>query len=504
MGFESPDINELKSVAASLGHDFDDNTLQDIVHYMTPFAEGYKYLDEQEDYFPPLQYPNRSYRFPEEEENKLGAWYVLCHLKGKESGPLHGRRIAIKDNIFVADVPLMNGASIMEGFVPDFDATVVTRLLDAGADIAGKAVCEFMCMSGGSATASSGIVDNPIKSGYSAGGSSSGSAALVGSGEIGMALGCDQAGSVRIPSSFCGTYGMKATHGLIPYTGIIGMEAMLDNVGPITANVADNALLLEVLAGYDELDSRQRQLQLHKYTQALGESVKNIKIGIVKEGFAHPFSDPLVDDCVREASLRLESLGIEIEEVSIPMHPEGVAIWGGILTDGVWETLRYRGSGYNYNSVYSPALFKAMQNWESKLDQFPINVLLIVLLGKYMERYQGKYYAKSKNLLIALRKAYDTVLAKYDLLLMPTCVQKPSSNPATQAELTSEQIISLAFNTVLNTCQFDITGHPAMSIPCGMRDGLPIGLMLIGKNYDEPAIYRVAHALEQSGNWREY
>jgi len=178
----------------------------------------------------------------------------------------------------------------------------------------------------------------------------------------------------------------------------------------------------------------------------------------VSVSFSVCISDPLVDDCVREASLRLQSLGIQIEEVSIPMHPEGVAIWGGILTDGVWETLRYRGSGYNYNSVYSPALFKAMQNWESKLDQFPINVLLIVLLGKYMERYQGKYYAKSKNLLIALRKAYDTVLAKYDLLLMPTCVQKPSSNPATQAELTSEQIISLAFNTVLNTCQFDITG----------------------------------------------
>lgn len=504
MSFKSPDINELKAVAASLGHELDDTTMQDILAHLAPFAEGYKYLDEQEDILPPLQYPDRSFRFPEKKENKLGAWYVLTDLQGNNSGPLHGRRIAIKDNIFVAGVPLMNGASIMEGFVPDFDATVVTRLLDAGAAIAGKAVCEFMCISGGSATASSGIVDNPHKSGYSAGGSSSGSAALVGSGEIDMALGCDQAGSVRIPSSFCGTYGMKATHGLIPYTGIIGMEAMLDHVGPITANVADNALLLEVMAGYDGLDSRQGQLQLHKYTEALGQSVEGIKIGIVKEGFAHPLSDRAVDDCVRKAALRLAKLGIEIEEVSIPMHPQGVAIWGGIVTDGVWETLRNRGAGYNYNSVYSPALHKAMQNWESKLDQFPINVLLIMLLGKYMERYQGKYYAKSKNLLIALRKAYDTALAKYDLLLMPTTVQKSSQNPATQAELTSEQIISLAFNTVLNTCQFDITGHPAMSLPCGTRNGLPVGLMLIGKNYDEPTIYRVAHALEQSENWREY
>lgn len=282
------------------------------------------------------------------------------------------------------------------------------------------------------------------------------------------------------------------------------MEAMLDNVGPITNSVEDNALMLEVLAGYDGLDSRQGQLQLHKYTDAIGKNAKGMRVAVIKEGFAHPLSDPLVDECVDETGKRLRSLGMEVEEVSIPMHPEGVSIWGGIVTDGVWETMRLGGAGGNYNGAFSPALSEAMGSWESHLGEFPINVLLIMLLGKYMERYRGRYYAKSKNLLIKLRQSYDKVLDNYDLLMMPTTLMKSSKNPVSQVDFSSEEIIHLAFNTVLNTCQFDITGHPAMSVPCGMRDGLPIGMMLVGKNYDEPAIYRAAHAFERSGDWKEF
>ena len=410
--------------------------------------------------------------------------------------------MAVKDNIFVAGVPMMNGASILEGLVPDFDASVVTRLLQAGADIQGKAVCEFLCVSGGSATASTGIVHNPRNPEYSAGGSSSGSAALVGAGAVDMALGCDQAGSIRIPSSFCGTYGMKATHGLVPYTGIIGMEAMLDYVGPITANVADNALLLEVLAGEDGLDSRQRNLRLHHYTESLDRDIQGMRIGVLREGFSHPLSDPGVDQCVRRAADTLARLGAQVEEVSIPLHLQGVAIWGGVITDGLWETLRLNGQGYNVDTVYSPALHQAMQGWQSKLDRFPINVQMILLLARHLQQYHGGYYGKARNLVRRLRAAYDQALAGCDLLLLPTTVQKAARNPATQAELTPEQIISLAFNTILNTCQFDISGHPAMSIPCGLSDGLPVGMMLVGRHFDEPAIYRAAHAFERAGDWQ--
>jgi amidase len=504
MAFQLPTTDELIRLASQMGYELDPADADTMLQYLAPFGESYRYLDEETDELPPVVFPERSHRFPSEEENPLGAWYVKTEIVGNNAGPLRGKTVAIKDNIFIAGVPMMNGAAILEGFVPDFDASVVTRLLEAGANIRGKAVCEYLCTSGGSATASTGIVHNPRRPEYSAGGSSSGSAALVGGGEVDVALGCDQAGSIRIPSSFSGTYGMKPTHGLVPYTGIIGMEAMLDHVGPISAGVADNALTLEVLAGHDGLDSRQRELQVHRYTDFLDRDIKGMKIGVVREGFGTHLSEPEVDECVHAAADRLASLGAEVEDVSIPMHPQGVAVWGGVITDGLWQTLRLNGQGYNVDTVYSPALHRAMEGWQAKQDQFPINVKMLVLLGKYVERFNGGYYGKARNLVRRLRRAYDTALHDCDLLLMPTTVQKSSPNPRTREELTPDQMITLAFNTLLNTCQFDISGHPAMSVPCGLRDGLPVGMMLVARHFNEPAIYRAAHAFERAGDWQTY
>jgi len=504
MAFELPTAADLTRLAADLGYDLKAETAATMQQYFAPFGDSFRYLDEEPDELPPVQYPERSHRFPSESENPLGAWYVLTDVRGGGDGPLRGKTVAIKDNILMAGVPLMNGAAFLEGTIPDLDATVVTRLLEAGADIRGKAVCEFLCTSGGSATASSGIVHNPRRHAYSAGGSSSGSAALVGGGEVDMALGCDQAGSIRIPSSFCGTVGMKPTHGLVPYTGIIGMEAMLDHVGPISANVADNALMLEVLAGYDHLDSRQRELQTHRYTSALDRDIKGMKIGVLREGFGHALSDPQVDECVHAAAAVLAEHGAEVEEVSIPMHIHGVAVWGGVISDALFETLRFNGQGYNVDSVYSPALHRAMQDWQSHLAEFPINVQIFVLLGKHLEQYRGAYYGKARNLVRRLRRAYDHALRDHDLLLMPTTVQKAPKNPVTREELTPDEIVYAAFNTVMNTCQFDISGHPAMTVPCGLRDGLPVGMMLVARHFNEPAIYRAAHAFERAGDWQGF
>ena len=502
MTFRLPDREELKTLAASMGLSVDNSHADVLLEQLATFGNAYQFMDQLEDNLPEIQYPDRSYRPPDPEENTLGAWYVRTDLKGKASGPLKGRTVAIKDNIFVANVPMMDGASFLEGFVPDFDATVVTRLLDAGAEITGKAVCEFLCVSGGSATASSGVVRNPHNHDYSAGGSSSGSAALVASSEADMSLGCDQAGSVRIPSSFCGVYGMKATHGLIPYTGIMGMEAMLDHVGPMTSNVSDNALMLETLAGYDGMDSRQRQLRIFKYTWALGEDIRKTKIALVKEGFGHPLSEPDVDSCVRAAAGRLADIGADVTEVSVPMHLDGVPLWGGIITDGLWQTMNHNGLALNTNGFNSPALETFMAGWQNQFERFPVNLHLILMLGKYLERYRGRYYAKAKNHLPRLIKAYNDVLDEYDLLLMPTTLMQAQKNPASVSDPAADEITNLAFNTVLNTCQFDISGHPAMSLPCGMRNGLPVGMMLVGRHCDEPAIYRAAYAFEQSCDWR--
>jgi len=189
--------------------------------------------------------PSRAWQWPGQAANDLGAWYVTASITETRHGPLAGRRVAIKDNIAVAGLPMMNGSATVEGYVPRRDATVVKRLLAAGATIAGKAVCEELCFDGGSHTSKTGPVHNPWNRAKTTGGSSSGSAALVAAGDVDMAVGGDQAGSIRIPSAFCGTVGHKPTHGLVPYTGAFPIENTIDHLGPITRTVRDAALMLE-------------------------------------------------------------------------------------------------------------------------------------------------------------------------------------------------------------------------------------------------------------------
>ena len=196
----------------------------------------------------------------------------------------------------------------------------------------GKAVCEYFCASGGSHTSATGPVENPRKAGHSAGGSSSGSAALLAAGEVDMATGGDQGGSIRIPASYSGIVGLKPTYGLVPYTGIMPVELTLDHTGPMTATVADNALMLEVIAGEDGLDPRQYAPKPARYTRALGQSVKGMKIAVVREGFGHPNSEKEVDAKVKAAAQHFRKLGAKTKEVSIPMHATGTAIWTPTFT----------------------------------------------------------------------------------------------------------------------------------------------------------------------------
>jgi amidase len=503
MKFKSPSAIDLQSVGGELGLKLSNADAAAMRALMAPLLHSYEFLEAAPNALPTLKYPRRTHHFPEDKDNPFRAWYVKTSIEGASSGPLAGRTVAIKDVIFIAGVPMMNGASIMDGFVPDFDATVVTRVLDAGAMITGKAACEYLCVSGGSSTASTGVIENPRKAGYSTGGSSSGCAALIAGGHVDMAIGSDQAGSVRAPASLTGICGMKATFGLVPFTGAVSQEVCIDHLGPMTANVADNALLLEVLAGHDGYDGRQQELAIHKYTAALGRGVQGLKIGVVSEGFGQPASDKDVDLCVHAAAARLASMGATVVEVSIPEHTTGIAVWAGIIADGLWQTLKLSGLGSNYRGLYSPAQFDYLEHWTRRLAETPANVRILVMLGKYLERYHGRYYVKAKNLGFQLRAAYDSALAECDLLLMPTTQRKSQSVPKTLDGLRDEEVFALSFVNIENTCQFDVTGHPAISIPCGLRDGLPIGLMLVAKHFDEPTIYRAAHAFEQSEKWEE-
>src|SRR6201992_3217336 len=278
------------------------------------------------DEVPVVNYPRTPGSQPAPEENKHNAWYRKATVKGASSGKLKGKVVALKDNIMLAGVPMMNGSSTLEGYVPDFDPTIVTRMLDAGAEIAGKVHCESFCISGGSHTNSTGPVHNPHKMGFSAGGSSSGSAVVVALGEVDMAIGGDQGGSIRMPASFCGIYGMKPTWGLVPYTGIMPIEIFVDHTGPMTADVADNALLLEVIAGDDGYDPRIKAPKVDDYTKALGAGISGMKIAIIKEGFEQATAESAVNECVREAAKRFAGMGASVEEISIPMHLMGPAI----------------------------------------------------------------------------------------------------------------------------------------------------------------------------------
>src|ERR1700736_6093851 len=496
-----PTTDQLRAIAEYCGLAV---TAEDVASFrglMQGSVDAYNAVAAMPDEIPVVKYPRTPGYRPGDEENPHNAWYRKSTVKGAARGKLKGKVVALKDNIMLAGVPMMNGSSTLEGYVPDFDATIVTRMLDAGAEIAGKVHCESFCMSGGSHTNATGPVHNPHKMGYSAGGSSSGSAVVVALGEADMAIGGDQGGSIRIPSSFSGIYGMKPSWGLVPYTGVMPIELTLDHTGPMTKTVRDNALLLEVLAGADGLHPRQYAPKVSSYTEALGGGVKGLRIGVVKEGFGHAVSEADVAAKVKAGAKLFRDLGATVEEVSVPMHLVAPAIWLPIAAEGATEfMMKGNGMGTNWRGLYNTTLLDAHSGWHHRADELSDSLKITMLVGQYFTKhYRGHFYAKAQNLNRKLRAAYDAALGNYDVLLMPTLPMKATPLPPPDAP--RELYIQRAFEMVPNTAPFNATGHPAMTLPCGMSDGLPIGLMLIGKYYDEPTIYRAAAAFEGAGDW---
>jgi amidase len=502
--FQKPSVADLRQAAQKLGMNPSDEYLLAVEHIIAPLANAYATLDETPDELPAVKYPRGPVHRPQGGENPHGAWYVKTSIKGRPGGKLAGRRVVLKDNVCLAGVPMMIGANLLEGYVPEVDATVVERILGAGGEIVGKAVCEYYCVSGGSHTSESGPVHNPRKRGYSAGGSSSGSAALVAAGDVDMAIGGDQAGSIRIPASHCGIVGLKPTYGLVPYTGIAPLEITLDTCGPMTANVRDNALLLEVIAGPDGIDSRQRGVQPGRYTDAVDGGVKSLRVGVMKEGFGHPNSEPDVDAHVSDAAQRLAKLGAVVEQVSVPMHALGFPVWAAIRGDAACVTLlEMNGAGIAHEGLYVTSLLDHAMGWRGRADEFADTLKIASIFSAYtLDRYGGHYYAKAQNLRRRVRAAYDAALMAHDLLLMPTVPMKATPIPGKGA--TPQEITRRSWEPTRNTCPFNVTGHPAISLPCGMEDGRPVGLMLVGRHYAEETIYRAAAAFERSGDWTTF
>ena len=501
MTINRPTLTQMRDMADRFGMSLTDEDLQEYRQIIEPYIQAYDRLDAMPDNLPEVRYPRAPGHFPDPTDNPLNAWYVKTEVRGAPDGPLRGKRIALKDTVCLAGVPMMNGSSIIEGYVPEIDATIVTRMLDAGAVIAGKAHSENLCLSGGSHTGAKGPIHNPWKRGYMAGGSSGGSAALVAAGDVDMAIGGDQGGSIRIPSSNCGVYGMKATHGLVPYTGVMPIEQTIDHVGPITTSVSDNAMLLEVLAGEDGLDPRQYAPKTFRYTEALGRGAQGMRIGILKEGFHRPEGESDVDDKVLAAADRFKALGARVEEVSIPEHNLAVDCWTAITVEGLQDHLMHgHAGGTNYRGLFLPSMMDRMSQWRGRADELSHSLKACMFLGEYFqEQYRGRFYGKAQNLMRKATGRYGEALREFDLLLMPTVPMKPQEIPPPDCSMSL--YVQRAFEMIGNTAPFN-GGLPAMSLPCGLSEGLPIGMMLVGPSYGELKIYQAAHAFEQSGDWR--
>ena len=501
MTLRPPDESEVAAVGEHYGLELSAADVASFAPFATGLLSSWNAVEELYARTAPAQRTDRAWTHPDDADNPLGAWYVTTEIQESTDGPLAGRTVAIKDNTMVAGVPMMNGSLTVEGFVPTRDATVVTRLLDAGATITGKAVCEDLCFSGASHTSRSGPVRNPWDPTRSAGGSSSGSAALVAAGAVDLALGGDQGGSVRIPSAYSGTVGHKPTHGLVPYTGAFPIELTLDHLGPITRTVADAALMLGVIAGADGFDPRQPpDVRADDYAGALGGSVDGLRVAVVAEGFGIPgLSQEGVDEAVRAAIEELRGAGCVADEVSVPWHRDAMHVWNVIATEGATaQMVDGNAYGMNFKGLYDPELIEFYgRRWRERSPQFSETVKLVLLAGRYtIDNYHGQHYAMAQNLAYELRRAYDDVLADHDVLVMPTLPLTATTLVPDDAP--REEYIARALEMIANTAPFDVTGHPATSVPAGLVDGLPAGLMIVGRHFDDATCLRVAHAYEQA------
>jgi amidase len=426
--------------------------------------------------------------------------YVDVKAINVDKGPLSGKKVGIKDTVCVAGIPTTCASRLLYDYTPDVDATVTKRILEAGGHITAMLNTDDFSFSGAGHTSVYGPGLNPADAKHVAGGSSCGSASAVATGMVDIALGGDQGGSIRMPASWSGIVGLKATHGLIPYTGIAGFDPTIDHIGPMTKTVEDAALLLSVIAGKDETSADPRQpteIATVDYMKALSGPIKGLRIGVVEEGFSTPAKMDVVNQAVREAIKFLGHLGATVETVSIPQHKSVMPIWTAIAVEGGLDAFYHGLSPYGTKAWYNTRQMSAMsKSIKTNGGDFSPTTKVGVILAAYMkEQYHGVFYGKAQNLTRRLTKAYDDALDKYDLLVMPTTPQTAHEIPP-MPEVDRGAHISQALNMLWNTAVFDLTGHPSISIPCRDVKGLPVGLMFTGKSFNEATLLNAAQAYE--------
>ena len=501
-----PDIGELRELAAAARFTIDAAEESEYAALADAILGVLDELDERAPAAVPvldaIRDPGRT---PEPGEDPLNAIVRWCSVRAPGTeGVLSGKRIAVKDSLAVGGVPLTCGSRVLAGFVPEADSVVAERILSAGGEIVAVTNMDDLAFSGGGDSSCYGPTLNPFDPARTAGGSSSGSAAALHYEGVDIGVGTDQGGSIRAPAAWCGVVGLKPTHGLVPYTGIAGIDQTFDHCGPLARTAADAAALLQAIAGAHESDPRQRDVPELDYVRAVAEApdgLRGVRIGIVEESLAADVgADPAVVEAVAAAVERLAGLGAEVRRVALPAHLRAGGIAFAGFVEGMYELVTSGGNGYAWAGRYwgeLPAAFGA--GLRDRAQELSTQVKLVLVLGAYLRReHSSRLYAKAQNLRPWLAEEHDAALAEADVLLYPTT---PGLPHAIDPSLPLSVRVLRGWTMLANTTPTDMTGHPAISLPLAEAEGLPVGVMLVGRPFADDRLLALAATCERALGW---
>ena len=419
-------------------------------------------------------------------------------LKGwRKTQPLTGMPLAVKDNLCTEGVPTTCSSRILQHFIPPYDATVVAKLRAQDYLLLGKTNLDEFAMGSSTEHSAFGPSRNPWNLHCVPGGSSGGSAAAVAADECVAALGTDTGGSIRQPAAFCGVVGLKPTYGRVSRYGLVAFASSLDQVGPITKDVSDAALLLGAIAGHDPMDSTSAALPVPDYTKALRKrDLKKLTIGVPEEFFTEGL-DPEVELAVRTAIDELKSLGGTIKEIRLPRTDAAVAVYYVIATAEASSNLaRYDGVKFGLRAKETKDLLELYM--KTRQEGFGPEVKRRIMLGTYAlsSGYYDAYYGKAQAVRTLICQDFRRAFNEVDLIVTPV-----TPTPAFRLGEKSEDPLQMYLSDIY-TISINLAGLPAISVPCGFsKTGLPIGMQLIGRAFEEETLLRAAHAYEQSTQW---
>ena len=420
-------------------------------------------------------------------------------LRGwRKTMPLTAMPIAVKDNICTEGVKTTCGSRMLEGFVPPYDATVVSRLKAQGYFLIGKTNLDEFAMGSSTENSAFGPTRNPWNLACIPGGSSGGSAAAVAADLCVAALGSDTGGSIRQPAACCGVVGLKPTYGRVSRYGLVAFASSLDQIGPITKDVRDAALMLQAIAGHDPLDSTSADVPVPNYQKALKFNLRGMKVGVPMEFFAEGL-DPEVELAVRTAIIKLQELKAEIRVISLPMTPYAVATYYLIATAEASSNLaRYDGVKYGYRAAKEKGLLETYM--KTRQEGFGPEVKRRIMLGTYAlsAGYYDAYYGKAQAVRTLIKRDFDEAFKDVDVIVTPT-MPTPAFKLGEKVQDPLQMYLSDIYTISVN-----LAGVPAIVVPCGFSSGkLPIGLQVIGRPFEEDKIIRAAYAYEQETDWHK-